>query len=140
MLAIGTAATYEVTHSGVPIGRVSLTIGELGVGDLEPTSHYSAVRDLIRAASCSLWSVGFLSRGLVPDRQPTPIEIVTRVAELDLELRDDRGGLVPTDFVNIVEHEDASRPPAVFVRFRLERAGRAAVVQPGPSSDSGRND
>jgi len=138
MPTLGTGGPYEVVHHGVPIGRVSLTIGELGVGDLEPTSHYAALRDLIRAASRSLWSVGFLSRSLTPGRQRTPIEVVTRAAELDLELHDDNGVLVPTDFVNVVEHEDASRPPAVFVRFRLERAGRPAVVTPAPANDSGR--
>jgi len=133
------AGPYDVTHNGVPIGRVSLTIGELGVGDLEPTSHYGAVRDLIRSASRSLWAVGFLPGSPTPGRQTTSIEAVTRAAELELELYDDKGVLVPTDFVNVVEHEDASRQPAVFVRFRLERAGRPAAVVPTPSIDSRRN-
>jgi hypothetical protein len=141
MRTVGDAGPYEVTYNGVPIGHVSLTIAELGIGELEPTLHYAAVRDLIRSASRSLWSVGFLSRplDLAPGRERIPIEIVTRVAELDLELYDDTGVLVPTDFVNVVEHEDASRLPAVFVRFRLERAGTPAVVAPRPSNDSGRN-
>ena len=120
---------YLVLHQGTPVGITSLTTtGTLGVGELTPEPGYAAVRDIIRSASRSLWSVGFLA---LADKEPAlprvPLDVVSRVAELPLELHDECGTFVPTDFVNIVEREDASFPPAVFVRFRLERAGQPAV-------------
>ena len=132
---------YVVQHQGTPIGWASLTtIGSLGVGELVPERGYAALRDVIRAASRSLWSVGFLAAGDAgASLRRVPLDVVSRVAELPLELHDERGTLVPTDFVNIVEREDASRPPAVFARFRIERATEPAMsplatVSPGDSA------
>ncbi len=131
---------YLVLHLGTPVGRAGLTtIGSLGIGELAPEPGYAALRDVIRAGSRSLWAVGFLA---IADKEPSlrrvPSDVVSRVAELPLELEDERGTFVPTDFVNIVEREDASLAPAVFVRFRLERAGQPAVSPPAAVTDSGR--
>ena len=112
-----------VTHHGVPLGRVEalrLTTTDLAVGELECLSAYDALRPTIREASRSLWSVGFLASGMDVTRMaPAPAAVRERAAELELELRDEQGALVPTDFVNIVERPFVEMPPVVFARLRL---------------------
>ena len=114
-------------------------MGTLGVGELAPEPGYVAVRDIVRTASRSLWAVRFLAVGdkdLSPRR--TPLDAVSRAAELPLELHDERGTFVPTDFANIIEREDAALAPAVFVRFRLERTPQPAVspLATAPGTDN----
>ena len=132
-----------ITHRGVPLGRVEalrLTVGELAVGELECMSAYAALRPTIWEASRSLWSVGFLASGVDVTRMaPAPPEVRERAAELELELRDDAGALVPTDFVNIVERPFVDMPPVVFARLRLAPASERAVVIPGDTRDLGRS-
>ena len=112
-----------VTHHGIPLGRVGtlrLTTGDLLVGELECVEAYAALRPTIWEVSRSLWSVGFLASGLDVSRMsPAAPEVLERAAELDLELRDEDGALVPTDFVNIVERPFVEMPPVVFARLRL---------------------
>lgn len=122
-----------VTHHGVPLGRVDelhLTTGDLVVGEVECLSAYDALRPTIWEASRSLWSVGFLASGIdVTRMSPAPAEVRERAAELELELRDEKGALVPTDFVNIVERPFVAMAPIVLARLRLAPAAdRAAVV------------
>ena len=124
---------YSILHKGAPIGHVYLTRGELGVGSFEPYAAYESLRDLIRAASRSLWDVGFFASG-VPTVAHARVsaDALSRAAELDLELRDPKGALVPTDFVNIVERPESALPPVVFVRFRLAGSGKPAASPKAP--------
>jgi len=110
--------------------RPRLTKAEIAAGELRIEPGYLAIRDLIRRASESLWAIGFLSRPSSPAGSRVPLELVTRAAELELELRDESGALMWTDFVNIVERPDAEDAPVVFARVRLAPAARAAVVGP----------
>ena len=123
-----------VTHHGVPIGRIEalhLTAGDLAVGELHCLLAYDALRPTIWEASRSLWSVGFLASGVdVTRMSPAPAEVRERAAELELELRDEKGVLVPTDFVNIVERPFVEMPPVVLARLRLAPASEAAIVIP----------
>ena len=132
-----------VTHHGVPVGRIEalrLTTGDLAVGELECMSAYAALRPTIWEASRSLWSVGFLNSGADVTRMaPAPPEVRERAAELELELRDERGVLVPTDFVNIVERPFVDMPPVVFARLRLAPASERAIVIPSETRDLGRS-
>ena len=127
---------FVVVRDDVPIGRTRLTTSELAVGELRPEPGYTAIRDLIRRASQSLWSVGFLAS---PSSDPfvrPPFDVLARVIDLGLELRDENGAFVPTDFVNIVERPDPDVAPVVFVRFRLAQAPRAAVMLTSPVGGS----
>ena len=127
-----------VTHHGVPLGRVQalrLTTGDIAVGELERLSAYDALRPTIWEASRSLWSVGFLASGVDVTRlSPAPPEVRERAAELELELHDEEGALVPTDFVNIVERPFVEMPPVVIARLRLAPAGEMASVPPGEAT------
>jgi hypothetical protein len=130
-----------VTHLGVPIGRVDrlclTTSGDVAVGELERAAAYEHLGQLIRAASCSLWSVGFLSTGAAIDQfSSAPLDVLARVAALELELRHETGELVPTDFVNVVERPDVELPPVVFARLRLAPAGRVATPTPVATTGS----
>jgi len=131
-----------VTHHGVPLGRVEalrLTNGDLAIGELECLSAYDALRPTIREASRSLWSVGFLASGVDLTRMaPADIEVRERAAELELELRDETGQLVPTDFVNIIERP-FDTPPVVLARLRLAPAAETAFVSPRGARDRGRS-
>ena len=123
-----------VTHHGVPVGRVDalhLTTGDLFVGELECLSAYDALRPTIWEASRSLWSVGFFASGLDLTRMsPASAEVRERAAELELELRDEEGALVPTDFVNIVERPFVAMTPVVLARLRLAPAAERAPLIP----------
>jgi hypothetical protein len=123
-----------VTHHGIPLGRVGtlrLTTGDLLVGELECVEAYAALRPTIWEVSRSLWSVGFLASGLDVSRMsPAAPEVLERAAELDLELRDEDGALVPTDFVNIVERPFVEMLPVVFARLRLAPAAMMALMVP----------
>ena len=68
---------------------------------------------------------------------PAPAELRERAAELELELRDEQGALVPTDFVNIVERPFVHMPPVVLARLRLASASEKAIVTPGDAIDPG---
>jgi hypothetical protein len=130
-----------VTHHGVPLGRVEtlrLTTGELAVGELDRMPAYEALRPIIWAASRSLWSVGFLKSGIDVTRiSAGPPDVLERVAELELELRDEHG-VIPTDFVNIVERPIAEMPPVVFARLRLAPAALPAEDTPPAAHGGGR--
>ena len=132
-----------VTHHGVPLGRIEalrLTTDDLAVGELECLSAYDALRPTIREASRSLWSVGFLASGVdVTRMSPAAEEVRQRAAELALELRDARGALIPTDFVNIVERPFEDRP-VVFARLRLASAADRAVLTPTEAIDPAQDD
>ena len=132
-----------VTHHGVPLGRVNalhLTIGDLVVGELECLPAYDALRPTIWEASRSLWSVGFFASGMdVTRMSPAPAEVRERAAELELELRDEKGALVPTDFVNIVERPFVAMPPVVLARLRLAPATDGALVITGEAADQTRS-
>lgn len=124
----------DVIHQGVPVGRLGnprLTTGDLVVGELELLAGYDALRPTIWAVSRSLWSVGFLASGLDVSRMsPAPPEVLERAAALELELRDEYGALIPTDFVNIVERPFVEMRPVVFARLRLAPAAEEALVLP----------
>jgi len=131
-----------VTHHGVPLGRVDplrLTTDALAVGELERMAAYDALRPTIWEASRSLWSVGFLASGIdVTRMSPAPAEIREQAAELELELRDETGALVPTDFVNIVERPFVDMPPVVIARLRLAPASENAIGLPPEASGPSR--
>ena len=131
-----------VAHQGIPIGRIEairLTTGDIAIGELECMSAYEALRPIIREASRSLWSVGFLASGIDVSRlSVAPSDVRERAAELELELRDDTGVLIPTDFVNIVERPFVDMPPVVFARFRLASASERAAI-PSQGRDQGRS-
>lgn len=132
-----------VTHHGVPLGRIEslrLTTGDLAVGELECLPAYEALRPTIWEASRSLWSVGFLASGIdVTRMSPAPAAVRERAAELELELHDEQGRLVPTDFVNIVERPFVDMAPVVLARLRLAQASENAVVAPAEVSDRRRS-
>lgn len=134
---------YVVMHRGVPVGHIDrprLTSGNLLVGELSRAPAYDALHPLILSASRSLWSVGFLSSGSVVDTvRRTPLEILSRAAELELELRTAQGEQVPTDFVNIVERPSSELLPVVFARIRLQPAGRQAPLAPSEVGGPARN-
>ena len=134
-----------VAHHGVPLGRVEalrLADGDLAVGELDCLPAYDALRPTIWEASRSLWSVGFLASGAdIARMSPAPSEVRERAAELQLELIDEEGALVPADFVNIVERPFVEMRPVVFARLRLAQASaavRSSSAVPTVSSSCGR--
>jgi hypothetical protein len=124
---------YVVSHLGVPIGRVDLTQGDSAVGELVATAAYDAVRNTIRSASEVLWAIGFLGSGQTANNlDPAALG---RAQALPLELRDERGVFVPTDFINVVERPSPAELPVVFVRFRLASANVAAINETQSRND-----
>jgi hypothetical protein len=131
---------FVIVRNDVPVGRTRLTAAELAVGELTAEPGYAAIRDLIRRASQSLWSVGFLSSPSSDPITRPPFDVLARVIDLGLELLDENGTFVPTDFVNIVERPAPDVAPVVFVHFRLAHATRGAEVVTPPVGGSDATD
>jgi hypothetical protein len=89
------------------------------------------VRPLILTASRALWPALFPTSGIDFTGLPrVSLDALSRAAELPLELHDDLGLLVPTDFVNIVERPIEGQLPVVFARLRLSPSGKDAPLVP----------
>jgi hypothetical protein len=128
-----------VTHKGVPVGRTRLTNGELAVGELRASSGYDAIHSIVRPASASLWAA-VMAQSAGP-ASPGRLDAIARAAALELELRDEAGALLHTDFVNVIERPLEMQPPLVVARFRLAPAPKPAVIEPAPlASPSERDD
>ena len=124
----------ELFFQGISIGFSELVPGDLSIGEFEPGAGYAMVRDTIRAASESLWAMGFFTDR--SDNSPVVLGHLSQAAALRLDLRDIQGSPVEADFVNIVELPDPSRAPAVFARFRLAHSRTQAVKHPTLVRDS----
>jgi len=122
---------FTITHEGVPIGTVELAPGADRVtGPVDPLPAYGAVRPLVRAASEALGAL------VVGAPAPAPAAgrgaAFARAAALGraLELRDAWGGLVATDFIELLDRPGAEPPLAAFVGFRMAPAGAPAPAPP----------
>jgi hypothetical protein len=121
---------YTISHHGVPIASAELTLGDaVTVGIVTPFAAYEAIRPLVQEASAALRVIGFPepddSGGRVED--PT---VLARAAALGraLELRDDHGAVVATDFIELMEQSAPDAPsPIVWVRSRHAATPRPAV-------------
>jgi len=124
------AEEFLVSHRGIPVGRMRARVieGALICGELRAEAGYDGIRDLIRQASASLWAVGFLAKSPAQPQPVFPAAAVSRAAELPLELQDELGALVWTDFVNIIELPNPAELPMVIARLRLAPARTAARV------------
>lgn len=117
-----------ITHDGVPIGTVDLAMQRLPgaspggavMGDLTPGSGYAVVREVIRRASAETWRFGFPGAPAFADCFVSPWPDRTALAHaraLSLQMCDEAGAVVPTDYVSIVEDPDPEVSPTVFVRL-----------------------
>jgi len=117
-----------ITHDGLPIGTVDLAMQRLpgafpcsvAMGDFTPGSGYAVVREVIRRASAETWRFGFPGAPVFPDFFVSPWRDRTALAHanaLSLQMCDEAGAVVPTDYVNIVEDPDPEVSPTVFVRL-----------------------
>jgi hypothetical protein len=129
---------YTISHQGVPIGSAELTLGDaITIGAVTPLAAYEAIRPLVRDATAALRAIGFPE----PSEDAAPIDdptVLARAAALGraLELRDERGTVVTTDFVELMEQvaPDGSSP-IVWVRSRHAAAALPAVQTPTVSAD-----
>ena len=131
-----------ISHRGVPIGRVDVgaVAGTVTV-EFAPLSAFDAWRQLAEEVGRALSAAGFFGRG---GMQRSGLSVGERSAKLDegaswgreLELRDRRGELVPTTFIEIAQVPDEAPPLYVaWIGFQAAAAGvPAAKLQPERSA------
>lgn len=126
---------YTITLNGAPIGAADFTPAEEFVTvSVTPLEGFSSISMIVRAASIAFADIALGGREL--SSSPRIACALRRGAELgrSLELRDVRGTLIPTDFIELTEWPKGSPEIAAMIRFRHSHATIAATVQPGPVS------
>jgi hypothetical protein len=125
----------ELIFRGVPIGEFERAVGGLCVAQFSQTEHYRAVRAEFSAG----WKVLFDAGWSHPEgtRSRLPIEAISRLSHSGLEIRDDLGRLIPTNFIVVMEWEIVSTPPVVVASFLEAFAGRPADIVPKVRGESG---
>jgi hypothetical protein len=125
---------FTITHRGVPVGDVELDFGgdELTVGLVRPLAGYAAVRPIVRAATDALRNDGFPGLAADPVSPSVGEGALGRNAALGraLELRDERGALVPTDFIDLAEWPGEATEITTWVRVRHAAAAVPAAGRP----------
>lgn len=128
---------FSVIHNGIPIGGVELAVGELVAGQLAPLPMIDPLRETLRAGSNALLSLGFFGAATEAGSNGAG-GALRAAAALQFELVDERGEVVPTTFVNVIDAPDGGL--VVLARFGHAHASVGAAVQPKPRSDSAHND
>ncbi|MGH7720204.1 MAG: hypothetical protein ACREON_15350 [Gemmatimonadaceae bacterium] len=100
---------------------------------VHPLVAYAGLRAVVRAVSAALANVALARVGLDVDSAA-----LRRGAELGraLELRDEAGALVPTDFIEITEWPGGDPEVAAMIRFRATPATVPAALHPRPRGDA----
>jgi len=128
---------YTVLHEHTPIGVVDLPPAGLTAGAMEPHPGYEAIAAITMAATAALLTDGFFGAAL-PPLPPFPAaalrsrRAIARAARLNLELRDARGALADTSFVNVLEAPGDNRV-VVVAGFPTVRALLGAMRPNAPS-------
>lgn len=124
---------YAVVHEGTPIGYVELSKGELVAGPLAPLRTFDVISDTVRDGSAALLALGFFGAALAEGQRGSAAALQAAAA-LQFDLLDDRGGLVPTTFVNLIEAPDGG--VVVLACFRHAHASVPAVRHLVPRADA----
>lgn len=134
-----------VLHRGVPIGAAELAMRRShAIGRLRPLPGYDAIRLMVRDASRARTNFGYMPPGPGPAGgvneagEMAARAAFDRVAALsrELELRDERGALIPTEQIWLF---DWGRRPEISLVADLSTAEAAtsARIHPRPHDDAG---
>ena len=123
---------YTVVHEGTPMGCVDLSAGELVAGPLTPMPTFDVLRPTVQAGSAALLALGFFGAALAEGKNGSAAAL-RAAAALQFDLVDDRGGLAPTTFVNLIEAPDGG--VVVLACFRHAHASIPAVRHLVPRAD-----
>ncbi|HKG95772.1 MAG TPA: hypothetical protein VKA84_27930 [Gemmatimonadaceae bacterium] len=149
---------FTITHAGVPVGTVDLAPGPTdgrAAGLVTRLPAYTALSPLVGAASAALWQLA------AAGPLPVPVEWgghglpnaggaaggalgdATALGRA-LELRDERGELVATDYVELIELRDRSEGggvsepgPVVVALVGLRHAPAAILAREPPRRSAG---
>jgi hypothetical protein len=130
---------YTLLFRGAAIGTVDFqTDGEIGGGPITPLPGFEAVRGALEAASRALANLGYLPPvgqavgGVNASGDRAGRDALARAQAIcdELELRDERGALTPTDWINVFGGRTTDEPLAVMAAFRRDPAGVRAVLPP----------
>lgn len=122
-----------ITHHGVPVGAVDLDGAEPRLDlPVRPLDGYASIQPVVRAGSVAL--ANFALHG---GDAPADGAALRRGTELgrELELRDEGGALVPTDFIVLTEWPGGNPEVAATLRLRDAHAVVPAVVRTPPARD-----
>ena len=127
---MGTASTFTISLRGVPVGVADFAPGPDFIAvAVRPLRGYDAVRATVRAASIALAdaAIGGQSGRATDGALRSGVELGRM-----LELRDDSGVLVPTDFIELTEWPGGSPELAAMIRFRDAQAAVPASIRVAP--------
>jgi hypothetical protein len=133
-----------VHHRGVPVGTVILRLGgPLAMGDVEPLPGYAALQPTLRAGGRVEANLGYLPPeghavgGVDAAGEAAGRAALARVDALsrELELRDARGALVPTAWVELTD-VPGGRGVWLVAELTIAPAGAPAALHEPPLSDA----
>jgi hypothetical protein len=137
---------FTLLFRGAPIGTVRGTVADwVGGGDVLPLPSFDAVRAALADASRVLANYGFLPAAgefaggvTLEGEQAGAVALAAAQAICDeLELRDGRGRLVPTDWINVFGGRTPEESISVMFTIEHDPAGTPARSPHRPENDSG---
>ena len=138
--------SFTLLFRGAPVGTLEgQSAGEGLGGKLSPLPGFEILRAAIGDASRALTSVGFLPPAQPPtggvsqagDRAGAEAFAVAQALCNELELRDSRGQLVPTDWINVFGGRTDDDPVSVLARQNLAQSIMPAPVRHRAAGDAG---
>jgi hypothetical protein len=126
---------FAISHRGVPIGTVDLSLWQQQVAvAVTPLPAYESIRALVRTASQALREAAVSSQ---PDVSLQAALNTGAQLGRDLELRDEVGDLVPTDFIELTEWPDETPEVRAWIGLRAVPTGKGASYPPRTTGGSG---
>ena len=125
---------YTVLHRGVPIGFAELPPGELAAGPFAALPALAPLRDTVRRGSQALLALGFFGAATKAGQNGVG-EALRKAADLEFELMNEAGRLIPATFVNLIEAPEGGL--VLLARFGHAHSGVGAVRKPHAKADSG---
>ena len=118
---------YTVLHRGVPIGFAELPPGELAAGPFVALPSIGEIRDTVRRGSQALLALGFFGAATKAGQNGVG-EALRKAAELEFELMNEAGRLIPATFVNLIEAPEGGL--VLLARFGHAHSGVGAARKP----------
>jgi hypothetical protein len=113
---------YRIAHRGVPIGEADLDLeADPAVGHVATLPAYDSLRERVRIATRVL-------QASIAGSSTSDEDVLKSAVALgrELELRDQQGELIPTDFVELADWETDPLGVTVWVRLRQTTGGKPA--------------
>jgi hypothetical protein len=133
-----------ILHQGIPIGVGDLAVdGTFAGGEVNPLPGYKAIQPTVRQAWRAMSNLGYLppgpgaAGGVNTAGDAAGREAFERAAVVSraLELRDARGALIPTEWVELTDGGEGS-DVSLMAEISIAAAAAPARPRPHPRGDA----